>query len=116
MKKLDDRVETVEQVWAQMKARFHPEYCKDLEASFYWRLTEAGTDDLAREFTIKVDHGTFEIIEGPNDAPTVTLTASLSDYLKLVNGELRGGIAMVSRRLKVHGSVQLASKLDSIFM
>ncbi len=116
MKKLDARVETVEEVWAQMETRFHPEYCKDLEATFHWRLTATGTDDLEREFTIKVSRGTFEIVEGPNDKPTVTLTASLSDYLALVNGELRGGIAMVSRRLKVRGSVQLASKLDSIFM
>ena len=112
MEKPDVKLKSVDEVLASMNQRFRPEGCKNLRAAFHWRLT--GGDP--REFTLLVDHGTLEVLQGPYENPEVTLEASSEDYLRLVNGDMKGITAIMTRKLKVKGSLQLTSKIDSIFV
>jgi putative sterol carrier protein len=105
------KLNNVDEVLASMHSRFHPEGCKSFKAAFHWKLS--GKEP--REFTFVVDHGKLEVLQGPYENPEVTLEASSDDYLRLVNGDLRGITAIMTRKLKVKGSLQLTSKIDNIF-
>lgn len=110
--KPDVKLNTVDEVIASMEGRFHPENCKNIKAAYHWTLTGEG----AREFTILVDHGTFEIQLGPYEGAEVNMEMDKNEYLRLVNGELKGVVAIMTRKLKVKGNLSLTSKLDTIFI
>lgn len=106
---------TVDEVLADMATRFHPEACQDLKAVYVWRLTGG---PAPRDFVIHIVHGAFRISTDPADVKQgdVILEASTETYLRLVNKELRGAIAIMTRKLRVRGSLQLAARMDQIFI
>jgi putative sterol carrier protein len=106
------RLETVDQVLASMPARFHPEACMNVTSSYQWNLS--GRD--ARRFTVRVDKGTFRIEDGEDADADVIMDADSDTYLALVNGTMRGIIAIMTRKLRVRGSLSLAAKMDKIFV
>ncbi len=110
--KPDERLNTVDEVIASMERRFHPENCKNLKAAYHWTLTGDG----GREFTILVDHGTFAIEQGPHEGADVQMEMDVNEYLRLVNGDLKGVVAIMTRKLKVKGNLSLTAKLDTIFI
>jgi putative sterol carrier protein len=105
-------VNSVSEVIASMPARFNPAGCRELTASYTWRLS--GREQ--REFTIEVDRGTFRVTDGGRPDADVVFEADSDTYLRLVNGSLRGIVAIMTRKLRVRGSLQLAAKMDRIFV
>ncbi|MCL4692852.1 MAG: SCP2 sterol-binding domain-containing protein, partial [Candidatus Hydrogenedentes bacterium] len=47
--------------------------------------------------------------------PSITLTASDEDWMKIVSGQLSGQTAFLTGKLKIKGDVSLAMKLQSVF-
>lgn len=97
-----------------MPARFHPENCRELVAVYQWQLGQTGQPD--RTFHISIDRGTFTITEGPHLSPNVSIESSSEVYLKLVNGQMKDVMAVVTGKLRLRGSISLAQKLNRIFI
>ena len=106
------RLETVDEVIASMPARFQPDACRRIKASYHWKIS--GKDP--KQFTILVNDGTFEIRYGEHEGSDVIMDTDSDTYLGLVNGKTKGIIAIMTRKLRVRGSMILASKMDKIFV
>ncbi|MEO8180473.1 MAG: SCP2 sterol-binding domain-containing protein [Deltaproteobacteria bacterium] len=103
--------DNVDAVIAGMRDRFLPDRCRDLQASVHWRLT----GEEPREFTVAIDKGTFDVKPGPVDHADLTMETSSETYLRLANGELSGTVAIMTRKLRVRGRLQLAARWDRLF-
>lgn len=101
---------SVDEVIASMPSRFNPEECKDIKATYQWELSKPD-----RFFYINVDHGTYERFDGKAEKPNVTVICETKTYLKLVNGEIKDIIAILTKKLMVKGSMSLGQKLSKIF-
>ena len=77
----------------------------------HWNLT--GKEE--RQFTIHIDHGSFTLEQGPYENADIQMDADSDVYLKLVNGDMKGLVAVMTRRLKVTGNLQLTTRWDRIF-
>ena len=111
IEKPKETLTTVDQVIESMPRRFHPENCKKIEAIYQWAL-----DKPERTFHVKIDKGTFELNDGAHPSPNVTIMCDTEVYLKLVNGQMKDVMAVVTGKLRVKGNLALAQKLGKIFI
>lgn len=111
IKKPDVILYSVDEVIASMPARFHPENCQKLDATFKWQLKNP-----QRSFHVHVKHGTFTISEEECEKADVTIECDTEVYLKLVNGQMKDVLAVITGKLRVKGSISLAQKLNRIFI
>lgn len=102
---------SVDEVIASMPERFHPENCKELVATFQWQLKKPD-----RVFHVNIHKGTFELFETAHPKPDITIESDTDIYLKLVNGQMKDVIAVITGKLRVRGSISLAQKLGRIFI
>ena len=58
-----------------------------------------------------VNDRSLTVREGPCDAPKVTIMMDASEYVQMVNGDLDGTRAYMTRKLKVKGSIPMAQKM-----
>ncbi len=107
------RLRTIDEVIATMGDRFQPEACKKLKATYQWVISCSATNE--RQFCVRVNEGTFDVVEGQVTNPSVTFQTDEQTYLRLVNGEIKGMTAILTRKLHVRGSIHMASKMDAVF-
>lgn len=105
------KLTTVDQVIDSMKHRFQPDACRNLQANFQWQISGPG----GRDFCLRVNDGSFDVVHGVVPDPSVTFSTDDATYLRLVNGDLKGMTAILTRKLTMRGSIFLASKMDTIF-
>ncbi len=110
MKKLN----SIDEVIASMPERFCADASLGVNATYQWHV-QKGNGDQDRDFCICVEDGSFKVVEGRVNSPSVTLKADLETYLRLVNGELKAMTAIMTRRLSIYGNIFLGSKMDRIF-
>lgn len=106
-----EKLNSVDEVIASMPRRFHPENCQKFKAVFQWELKNPD-----RTFHINVENGTFQINEGAAEKSDVRVGCDTEVYLKLVNGEMKDVIAVITGKLSVKGSIATAQKLNRIFI
>ncbi len=111
IQKPNEKLVSVDEVIASMAYRFHPENCLKLEAIYQWQLHKPD-----RVFHIIIDKGTYEVVVGEHSKPDIVIESDTDVYLKLVNGEMKDVIAVVTGKLRVRGSISLAQKLNRIFI
>lgn len=102
---------SIDQVIASMEHRFQPDVCQKIKAQYQWRISGA----KGKDFCISINNGQFEIIDGVVTDPDVTFETDADTYLRLVNNELKGMTAILTRKLQVRGNIYLAGKMDQIF-
>ncbi|WP_119395515.1 SCP2 sterol-binding domain-containing protein [Salinibius halmophilus] len=93
---------------ATLPQRLRTEASKDLTAVFQFQV-----DDWAAWVAINNTHASGET--GYHESPDVTLTASLETFKALGKGRLSGMTAVMQGKLKVKGSLPLASRLPELF-
>ncbi|MBX3275294.1 MAG: Rieske 2Fe-2S domain-containing protein [Sandaracinaceae bacterium] len=108
---LPARVESVEEYFSTLDARFVPAAAAGLDAVFQWELDGPG----GGVFHARVRDGELEIGHGPHPDARVRLAVRADDYVRIVNGELDGVRAFASGRSKVHGDLGLAMKMRALF-
>lgn len=81
---------------------------RDVEAVFQFEV-----DDWAA--WVQINKGTALGETGYHEAPDVTLCASLDTFKALGKGKLTGMSAVMRGKLKVKGSLPLASQLPDLF-
>ncbi|MFT6248647.1 MAG: putative sterol carrier protein [Cognaticolwellia sp.] len=102
---------SIQQAIDSMTHRFQPDKTKGVDAKYQWLISGDG----GKDFCVHVNDGEFSIIEDKVEQPTVTYKITIEDYLRLVNGELKGMTAILTRKLIVHGNIFLANKMDLFF-
>lgn len=105
------RLTSIDEVIASMHQRFDPKACDNVKANYQWKIS----GDSGRNFCVAVDHGSFDIVEGEVSDPNVTFQTDVDTYLRLVNQEIKGMTAILTRKLQVRGNIYLAGKMDQIF-
>ena len=102
---------TPQEVFDGMRQSFQPDKAKEVHARYQWELTGPN----GGQWWIEVNDGKFKLERGKIDKPDVTFVASDQTWVALSNGTMKGTWAVLTGRLKVRGSRDLARKLDEIF-
>ena len=102
---------SVQEYFDTLSDRFVAEAAKGFDAVFHWQLS----GDDGGEFHAKVKDGALEVAQGPHDDPTVSLMVSAENYLKIINGQMNGTMAVMTRKMKVNGNIMMAKKMQQIF-
>ena len=106
------RYASIDDVLTSYPARFNADKAKDMDDRVFMNLT----GDNARDVTLYVHHGELDIEEGaPTVDPTLTLTADAENWLAIENGDLNPMMAMMTRKVKMDGSVPFATKFMGLF-
>jgi len=72
--------------------------------------------DLEGElFHLVVTDGAYELIEGENDDPSVTLQLKSATLKGLLDGSVNGMTAFMMGKIKATGNMMLATKLTQLF-
>lgn len=90
-----------------MPNTFKPEVAGDLEATVQYNISES-MYHVIKDKTVTVH-------EGEAEEPTVTITTSDENFVKLFNGTLNPVTAFMTGQLKIKGDVMLAQRLASLF-
>ena len=102
---------TPQQVFDGMRESFRADKAKGVHARYQWELSGPN----GGQWWIEVNDGKFKMERGKIDNPNVTFVASDQTWVALSNGTLKGTWAVLTGRLKVRGSQNLARKLDEMF-
>lgn len=100
------RVNSCKEYFATLDDRFIADEAKGVNATYQYDLEGEGT------WTVTINDGTFEVAEGAAPNPNVTYKMKADNYVKMVNGDLSGTKAFLTRKLKVSGSIPLAQKMN----
>lgn len=100
------KVASVQEFFETIQERFKPDEANGVEATFLYELDGAGT------WTVFVKDAKLTFAPGATEKPTVTFKIKAKDYLDLVNGDLNGAKAFLTRKLKVSGSLPMAQKMN----
>ena len=73
------------------------------------------TGDDGGHWHLRVDNQQLEVTEGVHENPDVTVTCAAEDWIKIANGKANPMMMMMTGKLKIKGSIPLATKLQSIF-
>ena len=102
-------ISSCQEYFDTLQDRFIADEAKGVEATYVYNLKGDG----GGVWTVKVKDQTVEVQEGAIDNPSVTYEITADNYIKLTNGELGGAKAVMTRKLKVSGSIPLARKMNN---
>jgi len=100
------------QVMDAMKERLDPQKSAGQTAVVQW---DVKAPDGTHSYQFKVDNGSGSWTQGTPDAPRVTLTFSLADFLRFVAGQLDGMQAFMQGKLQLAGYMMFATTLQTWF-
>jgi putative sterol carrier protein len=103
------RVSSCQEYFDTIQDRFVADAAKGIEATYLYELDGAG----GGTWTVTVKDGAVSVASGATDSPSVTYKMKADDYVKLANGDLGGAKAVMTRKLKVSGSIPLARKMNN---
>lgn len=103
------KVESVQEYFDTLHDRFNPEGATKIDAVYQWDLDGAG------KWYAIVKHGTLEVHEGEHPDPTTTIIMDADKYVKMVNGDLNGQLAVMTGKMKIKGKRMMAAKLRNVF-
>ncbi|MGE0325597.1 MAG: SCP2 sterol-binding domain-containing protein [Polyangiaceae bacterium] len=104
-----DRIDNCQQYFDTIQDRFIADQAKGVEATYVYELSGSG----GGTWTVSVKDQAVSVAEGATDNASVTYTMKAEDYVKLANGDLGGAKAVMTRKLKVSGSIPLARKMNN---
>ncbi|GIV61677.1 MAG: hypothetical protein KatS3mg044_0543 [Rhodothermaceae bacterium] len=104
-------IETLHDLFEAYQKNFVPERAEGIDATFQLHLSGEGGGD----FVLRVRDGHLTIEEGVAENPTTTLRASARDWIDLSLGRANPMTLMMTGRLKVSGSIPMATKFQSMF-
>ena len=102
------RVTSCGEYFETLNERFIPEQADGVSATYLFELDGEG----GGTWTVMVDDKALAVKSGAVGDPSVTYRMKASDYLDLANGDLGGVKAVLTRKLKVSGSIPLAKRMN----
>lgn len=104
--------QTVAGVMQEMQGRFKADRAAGMNDTFQFDITGEG----GGQWNAVVSDGQATFNEGVAENPSVTITASDEDWIRIVNGQLNPQMAFMTGKIKVKGNIGLATKLGSLFL
>lgn len=103
------QVTSCKEYFETLEERFIADQAQGVTASYVYELDGDG----GGTWTVKIDDGALSVVDGAVDNPSVTYKMKADNYVKLANGKLNGAKAVLTRKLKVSGSIALARKMNN---
>ncbi len=103
-----DRIDSVQNYFDTLSARFVPKASKGVDAVYQFQF-DVGT------WHVHVNDGEMNVNQGEHASPASTIQAKEADWVKIVNGEVNGLRAVMTRKMKVEGNIAAARKMQKIF-
>lgn len=101
------KVGSCDEYFATLDQRFDAAEAAGVSAVILYDIAGDG----GGQWTVTVTDGAYDVTQGAPDAPTVTIKMKAPDYINMVNGDLDGARAFMTRKLKVSGSIPMAQKM-----
>jgi putative sterol carrier protein len=102
------RVSSCREFFSVVPERFIPGKADGIDAKYAFQLDGEG----GGAWTATVRNNTISVSEGAAPDANVTYQMKASDYVDLVNGDLGGLKAVITRKLKVSGNILLAQRMN----
>ena len=93
------------------RKRFNAGNAEGLDAIVQFNITGEG----GGQHYMTIQNQELTIVEGEHADPSITVTATFQDWLDMNLGKINPVVAMMSRKIRISGSLQLAMKLKSLF-
>ncbi|MCC6699377.1 MAG: SCP2 sterol-binding domain-containing protein [Candidatus Hydrogenedentes bacterium] len=103
--------DTVAGFFSELQSKVDPAKIAGMNATYQFAISGDGGGD----WHVKIADGAAQVVAGVAESPSITLTASAEDWLKIVSGQLSGQTAFLTGKLKIKGDMSLAMKLQSVF-
>ncbi|MCY3915019.1 MAG: SCP2 sterol-binding domain-containing protein [Chloroflexi bacterium] len=103
--------EEVKNLFPAMVDRFLSEKAGDMSATILFDLS----GDNGGFYWIKIADGAATTGAGELSDPSMTVKASADDWFAVATGEMNAMQAFMTGKLKIHGDMGLAMKLQTIF-
>ncbi len=105
------RVTSIQEIFDAMPSRFLPDQAGELRAIIQFDLSGDGGGQW---YATIADH-TLQVNPGQAPSPSLTLNSSASDYLAIINGELKPMTAFMQGRIRVRGDMPLLLRMQGMF-
>ena len=105
------RVTSIQEVFDAMPSRFVPEQAGDMRATIQFDLSGDG----GGQWYATIADRALQVYPGVAASPSLTLTTSATDYLAIINGELKPMAAFMQGRVRVRGDMPLLMRMQSLF-
>lgn len=105
------KVQSAAHYFETLPQRFEPKGAEGIDAVFQWELAGEG----GGQYHAIVKDGRMQLVPGPHEGPTVTLSIDAKEYVKVINGELDGTRAFTVGSGKVRGKLRMAMRMQQIF-
>ena len=103
--------ETVQDYFDTLETRFNAEAAKGVDAVIQWDIT----GDSGGQWVATVKDASLNLSTGNHEKPNVTLNIDDENWVKLINGEAKGPMLVMKRKMKVKGNILLARKMEKMF-
>ena len=98
-------------IFAEMTQAFQPEKAGDLQAVFQFNLS----GEEGGEWSVTVANRACTVTEGQAEKPDVTIAMDATDFVRMVDGKLQPVVAFMQGKIKLHGDMDLAMKVQELF-
>ncbi|MCB9683223.1 MAG: SCP2 sterol-binding domain-containing protein [Alphaproteobacteria bacterium] len=105
------KITSCQEYFDRLGERFVADAAQGVNATFQFELTGDG----GGTWHVTVDDGTMAVAPGAHPKPTAVVSAKADDYVKIANGEINGLRAVMSRKMKISGSLVVARKMQHMF-
>ncbi len=104
-------MDTIRKIFELLPGVFNKSAAEGINAVLQYQLS--GTSSVDYHIIIKT--GICEVVEGLHASPTVTVNMDVTDYTKMVMGQLKPQTAFMQGRLKVNGDMRPLIRFEQIF-
>ncbi len=101
------KVSSCQEYFDTLDTRFIADAAAGVQATIVYDIAGDG----GGQWTVTVEDGALAVEPGAVDGPTVTIKMKADHYVDMVNGDLDGTRAFMTRKLKVAGSIPMAQKM-----
>jgi hypothetical protein len=102
-------------LFAATAASFDPVAANGFEGLLVYELTRPRTGREPRRWTIEVEGGRARARPGGAEAPTLTVTCRLADFVRIAAGTIDPATPLLHDRASVDGDLSLAASLPEMF-
>lgn len=102
------KVSSVQEYFDTLDRRFSPEGAKGADMIFQWKLD-------GQFWHAEIKEGTMVLHEGAHPSPTCGIEMTGDNFVKMINGEINGQLALLTRKLKLSGNKIQAGRMRTMF-
>lgn len=101
-------IESLSDFFGNLGEHVVEKHLKGVTATYQFKISGDGGGN----WYVDVKDNAFSVSEGLHDSPSVTYEVGSDVYLKIINGKMNGRMAVLTRKMKVNGSIPAAMKMQ----